>query len=201
MAIEAAYAGLLQVLTWSSFSYLLYGVGLGMFIGAIPGLGGVVGLIILLPFTYEMEPVHAFALLIGLYAVTSTSDTIASVMLGVPGTAASQATILDGFPLAKKGQAQRAFGAAFTVSAIGGLFGAVVLVASLPLALPIIVAFGSPELFMLGILALTMVGALSGNSLTKGLAVACFGLFLSTIGYDDSSYVWSRRPQKLCRIH
>ena len=103
MAIEAAYAGLLQVLTWSSFSYLLYGVSLGMFIGAIPGLGGVVGLIILLPFTYEMEPVHAFALLIGLYAVTSTSDTIASVMLGVPGTAASQATILDGFPLAKKG--------------------------------------------------------------------------------------------------
>ena len=187
MAIEAAYTGLLQVLTWSSFSYLLYGVGLGMFIGAIPGLGGVVGLIILLPFTYEMEPVHAFALLIGLYAVTSTSDTIASVMLGVPGTAASQATILDGFPLAKKGQAQRAFGAAFTVSAIGGLFGAVVLVASLPLALPIIVAFGSPELFMLGILALTMVGALSGKSLTKGLAVACFGLFLSTIGYDDSS--------------
>ena len=108
MTIEAAYAGLLQVLTWSSFSYLLYGVGLGMFIGAIPGLGGVVGLIILLPFTYEMEPVHAFTLLIGLYAVTSTSDTIASVMLGVPGTAASQATILDGFPLARKGQAQRA---------------------------------------------------------------------------------------------
>ena len=71
MAIEAAYAGLLQVLTWSSFSYLLYGVGLGMFIGAIPGLGGVVGLIILLPFTYEMEPVHAFALLIGLYAVSA----------------------------------------------------------------------------------------------------------------------------------
>ena len=80
--------------------------------GAVPGLGGVLGMILLLPFTFDMEPVHAFALLLGLFAVTSTSDTIASVMLGIPGTAASQATILDGYPLAKKGQAARAFGAA-----------------------------------------------------------------------------------------
>ncbi len=189
MAMDSAYAGLIQVLSWPSFSYMLVGVFLGMLIGAIPGLGGVIGLIILLPFTYDMEPVHAFALLIGLYAVTSTSDTISSVMLGVPGTAASQATILDGFPLAKKGQAARAFGAAFTVSALGGLFGAVILAASFPLALPIIVSFGSPELFMLGILGLTMVGGLSGGSLNKGVAAACLGLLLSTIGYEDSSAI------------
>ena len=84
MAMDSAYAGLVQVLSWPSFSYMLIGVFLGMLIGAIPGLGGVIGLIILLPFTYDMEPVHAFALLIGLYAVTSTSDTIASVCWGFP---------------------------------------------------------------------------------------------------------------------
>ena len=81
-------------------------------------------MIIVLPFTFDMDTVSAFALLIALYAVTSTSDTIASVMIGVPGTAASQATILDGYPMAKKGEAARAFGAAFSVSAYGGVLNA-----------------------------------------------------------------------------
>ena len=150
--------------------------------GAVPGLGGVLGMILLLPFTFDMEPVHAFALLLGLFAVTSTSDTIASVMLGIPGTAASQATILDGYPLAKKGQAARAFGAAFTVSAFGGVFGAIVLAISLPIITPIITSFGSPEIFMLAILGLVMVGSLSGGSISKGLLAGLLGLLISTIG-------------------
>jgi TctA family transporter len=107
-------------------------------------------------------------------------------MLGIPGTAASQATILDGFPLAQKGQAARAFGAAFTVSAFGGVFGALILAISLPLILPIILAFNSPELFMLGVLGLAMVGSLSGGSILKGLAVATFGILMSTIGYAET---------------
>ncbi|MBW2716337.1 MAG: tripartite tricarboxylate transporter permease, partial [Deltaproteobacteria bacterium] len=94
-------------------------------------LGGVMGLVLLLPFTYGMDSVPAFALLLGMFAVTSTSDTVTSVMLGIPGTAASQATILDGYPLAQKGQAGRAFGAAFTVSAMGGVLGAVLLALSI----------------------------------------------------------------------
>jgi TctA family transporter len=141
--------------------------------------------VILLPFTFGMEPVEAFALLLGMYAVTTTSDTIASVMLGIPGTAASQATILDGYPLAMKGEAQRAFGAAFTVSAFGGVFGALLLAASLPIILPIILAFGNPEIFALGILGLSMVGSLSGASVLKGLIVALLGILVSTMGYSD----------------
>ena len=107
-------------------------------------------------------------------------------MLGIPGTAASQATILDGYPLAQKGQASRAFGAAFTVSAFGGVFGALILAVSLPLILPIILSFNSPELFMLGVLGLAMVGSLSGGSIIKGLAVASLGILLSTVGYAES---------------
>ena len=183
---DALVTGLLLVFEWPAIGYLMLGVLIGMWIGAVPGLGGVIGLILLLPFTYTMEPVHAFALLLGMFAVTATSDTIASVMLGIPGTAASQATILDGYPLAQKGQAARAFGAAFTVSAFGGVFGAIVLAVSLPIILPIILAFGSPELFMLGVLGLTMVGALSGGSMIKGLTVALLGILLSTVGYADS---------------
>lgn len=184
--IEALIAGLIQIFQWPAFGYLLIGIVIGIWFGAVPGLGGVTGLVILIPFTFGMEPLPAFALLLGMYAVTSTSDTIASVLLGIPGTAASQATILDGYPMARRGEAGRAFGAAFTVSAFGGVFGALILAASVPLILPIILAFASPELFMLGVLGLSMVGALSGRSILKGLAVAAFGLLLSTIGYAET---------------
>jgi TctA family transporter len=183
---EAFISGLFLIFQWPALGFLLLGVFIGIWFGAVPGLGGVTGLVIIIPFTFDMEPVSSFALLLGMYAVTSTSDTIASVLLGIPGTAASQATIVDGYPMAKKGQAARAFGAAFTVSAFGGVFGALILAASVPLILPIILAFASPELFMLGVLGLSMVGALSGRSIMKGLAVAALGLLISTVGYADA---------------
>jgi TctA family transporter len=187
--LEAFITGLLLVFEWPAIGFLLLGIFTGIWLGAVPGLGGVIGLVILLPFTFGMETVSAFALLLGMYAVTTTSDTIASVMLGIPGTAASQATILDGYPLAQKGEAQRAFGAAFTVSAFGGVFGALILAASLPLVLPIILAFGNPEVFALGILGLSMVGSLSGSSISKGLIVALAGLLLSSVGYAEAESV------------
>jgi TctA family transporter len=183
---DAIISGLGLVFQWPAIGFLFFGVLIGIWLGAVPGLGGVIGLVLLLPFTYGMDPISAFALLLGMYAVTSTSDTIASVMLGIPGTAASQATVLDGYPLAKKGHAARAFGAAFSVSAFGGLFGALILAVSLPLALPIIQNFASPEIFMLGVLGLTMVGSLSGGSILKGLTVALLGLLMSTIGYSEA---------------
>ena len=182
-------AGLALVLSWPTFGYLLLGVFIGMWIGAVPGLGGVVGLVLLLPFTFSMDPVPAFALLMGLYAVTSTSDTISAILLGIPGSVASQATILDGYPLAKKGHAGRAFGAAYTVSAFGGVFGALLMAASLPFILPVIFAFGIPEFLMLGLLGLTMVGALSGGAVSKGLIVGLLGLLLTTIGYAEATGV------------
>ncbi len=187
--IDGMLAGLSLVLSWPTFGYLLLGVFIGLWVGAVPGLGGVVGLVLLLPFTFSMEPVPAFALLMGLYAVTSTSDTISAILLGIPGSVASQATILDGYPLAKKGQAARAFGAAYTVSAIGGVFGAVLMAVSLPFILPVIFAFGIPEFLLLGLLGLTMVGVLSGDHIAKGLTVALFGLLLTTVGYAEATGV------------
>ena len=183
--IEAMLIGLELMLSWPTLGYLMLGVFLGMWIGAVPGLGGAVGLALMLPFTFGMETVPAFALLLGMYAVTSTSDSVSSIMLGIPGTVASQATILDGYPLAKKGQAARAFGATYTVSAFGGVLGALLLAVSLPIILPVIFAFGVPEFFMLAVLGLTMVGALSGRSLLKGIVVALIGLLITTIGYAE----------------
>ena len=124
---DAFIEGLQLVLRWPSAGFLVLGTLMGILLGAIPGLGGVIGLVAMLPFTLSMDPVSAFALLLSFYAVTGQGDTITAIMLGVPGTVAGQATMLDGYPLAKQGQAARAFGAAFTVSAVGGVIGAVVL--------------------------------------------------------------------------
>jgi TctA family transporter len=183
---DAFIEGLVLVFQWPAIGYVLIGTLLGIWLGAVPGLGGIIGIVILLPFTFSMEPVSAFALLLGLYAVTGQGDTITAIMMGVPGTVAGQATMLDGYPLAKKGQASRAFGAAFLVSALGGIVGALLLAASLPIIQPIVLEFGAPEIFMLGVMGMVMVGTLSGRSLLKGLAAAMLGLLLSTVGYAET---------------
>ncbi len=182
---DAVFNGLLLVVAWPAAGYLLLGVCIGMFFGAVPGLSGLVGMAILLPFTFGLSPGSAFAFLLGMYAVTTTADTLSSVLLGVPGTAASQATILDGYPLAQKGEAARALGAAYTVSMIGGVLGAIFLAASIPIVKPLILSFAEAEFFALALLGLTMVGSLSGNSILKGLASACLGLLLSMIGFAE----------------
>jgi putative tricarboxylic transport membrane protein len=161
---------------------LMAGVLLGLCVGILPGLGGIVGMSILLPVIYGMDPHVAFALLIGMVAVIPTSDTFPSVMMGIPGSSASQATIMDGYPLAKKGQAARALSAAFTASLIGGLFGAIVLPLTIPVARPVVLAFGSPELFMLALLGMSMVGVLSGDQPIKGVLAAGLGLMIGAIG-------------------
>jgi len=150
------------------FAFLMLGVLLGLMIGVFPGLGGIAGLSLLLPFIYGMDEVSALATLIGLVAVIPTSATFASVLMGIPGSSSSQASVLDGFALAKKGQASRALGAAFSSSLFGGLYGAIVLTFFVQIARAVILIFGSAELFMVAIFGLSMVSSLSGNSLFKG---------------------------------
>ena len=170
------------ILTLHHLTYMLGGVMLGLAIGIFPGLGGIAGLSLLLPFLYGMDPVSALAMLIGLVAVIPTSDTFTSVLMGIPGSSGSQATVLDGFPMAKNGHAARALSAAFTASLFGGLFGAVVLTGFVLIARPVILAFGSGELFMLTLLGLTMVGSLAGKSLVKGLSACGLGILLGSVG-------------------
>ncbi len=178
------------IFSGAHFLYLLLGVVMGIFIGILPGLGGIVGFSILMPFIYGMDPVSALAMLIGLIAVIPTSDTFTSVLMGIPGSSASQATVLDGFSLAKQGQAARALSAAFSASLFGGLFGALVLTLIVVIAKPIILFFGSSELFMLGILGISMVGVLSGDSFVKGFLACGVGLLLGTMGSAPATGEW-----------
>ena len=163
-------------------AYLVGGVVLGMAVGIFPGLGGIAGLSLVLPFIYGMDPVSGLAMMVGLIAVIPTSDTFSSVLLGIPGSAASQATVLDGFPLARKGQAARALSAAFVASLFGGLFGAMVLSMFVLVARPIVLAFGLPEMLMMTALGLSMVAVLAGRVPLKGLASAALGILVGTIG-------------------
>lgn len=180
--MDVLFQSLVGLLEPSHLIMLLSGVLLGLSIGILPGLGGIVGMTILLPVIYGMETHSAFALLIGMVAVIPTSDTFPSVMMGIPGSSASQATIMDGYPLARKGEAARALGAAFTSSLFGGLFGALVLMLIIPVARPVVLAFGSPELFMLALLGMSMVGVLSGDRPVRGILAAGIGLTLGALG-------------------
>jgi len=185
-------------------SFLALGVLFGLVLGVIPGLGGLVGLSLLLPFTFHMDPFTALAFMMGLSAVVVTSDTIPAVLFGVPGTVGSAATILDGYPMAKRGESGRAFGAAFTASVIGGVYGAILLALMVPVIRPIILQIGSPELFAICIFGLSLVAVLSGGTPLKGLAAACIGLMVATAGDDpqtgtlrwtfDSLYLWDGLP-------
>lgn len=169
---------------------MVIGVLLGLVVGVIPGLGGIVGLSLLIPFLYGLDAVSALAMLVGLLAVIPTSDTFTSVLMGIPGSTASQATVVDGFPLAKQGEAARALGAAFSASLFGGLFGAVILTFFVLIAKPIILFFTSAELFMLAVLGVSMVGVLSGNSLWKGVASCGLGMVIGSIGGAPATGEW-----------
>lgn len=161
---------------------LVGGVFLGLSVGILPGLGGSAGLALLLPFLYGMDPSVALAMMIGLQSVTATSDTFPSVLMGIPGTASSQATVMDGFPMSKKGEAARALSAAFVSSLFGGLIGALVLSGAVLIAVPLLLAIGFGEQMMLIILSLTMVGMLTGVDPLKGLASCALGLLLANVG-------------------
>ena len=181
-ALPALSEAFSLILTPTAIMYLIGGVLLGLCVGVFPGLGGIAGLSLVLPFVYGMDPIAGLSLMVGLVAVIPTSDTFASVLLGIPGSSASQATVLDGFPLSKNGQAARALAAAFVSSLFGGLVGAIVLTFFILIARPLVLAFGIPELLLLTILGFSMVGVLAGRSLLKGLVAVGLGMVVGAIG-------------------
>ena len=151
---------------------------------ALPGVGSSTLLAMSLPIAMTMQPYEVIALLFGITIISNTANTFPSVLIAVPGGSGSQATIIDGHPMARKGEANRAFGAAYMASLMGGLIGGVVFFLSLPIVSPLVLLLGSPELLMLVLWGLSAVGILSGNAPVKGLMAAAFGLAVSLIGTE-----------------
>lgn len=185
--IQAFIAGFYHVLTWSTFSLMMIGIAVGFVVGILPGLGGPTTLALMLPFIFKMSAVEAFAFLLGMTAVTATTGDITSVLFGVPGEATTASTIVDGHPMAKKGEAGRALGAALMSSLVGAIFGAFALALAIPIVRPLVLLFGSPEFFMLALLGISFVAALSGGAILKGIISGGLGFLLATIGLDPIS--------------
>jgi TctA family transporter len=202
--LTAAGHALLIIMDPHRLLFLFAGVCMGLSLGILPGIGGLAGTALLLPFTYDLDPPTAFALLLGLGASTTTADPISAILFGVPGHAASAATTLDGYPLTQQGFAGRALGASYMSALMGGLFGAALMGVTLPILRPIMLHIGSPELLSLAVFGISMVAVLSGNAPLRGMTAACFGLMLSMIGTDpqtgtprwtlDSLYLYDGLP-------
>ncbi len=166
---------------------MLLGIAIGFAVGILPGLGGPTAMALMLPFVIKMTPVEAFAFLLGMACVVNTTGDITSVLFGIPGEPTTAAAIIDGHPMAKKGQAGRALGAILTAALFGSIFGAFMLALAVPIVRPLVLSFGSPEFFMLALLGITFVASLSGNDIVKGLLAGGLGLFVATVGLDPVS--------------
>src|SRR5438270_9332034 len=202
--LHSAGNALLIILDPIRMLYLFGGVCMGLALGILPGIGGVAGLALLLPFTYNIDAAAAFALLLGMGSTTTTADPISAILFGAPGHAASAATTLDGYPMTRRGEAGRALGASYMSAMMGGLFGAALMAGLLPVVRPLILFVGSPELLSLAVFGISMVAVLSGNTPLRGLTCACFGMMLAMIGSDPQTgtlrwtmgqlYLWEGLP-------
>src|SRR5580693_4745681 len=202
--IASAVHALHLLLEPTRLMLLFLGVIIGLAIGVLPGLSGIVGLAMLIPFTYKLDEYTAFALLLGMAAVITSSDFITAVLFGVPGHVGAAATVIDGHAMAKKGEAGRAFGAGFAASLAGGVVGAIVLAVSIPILRPLLLAIGSPELLAFTLFGMSMVATLSGRAPLKGLTAAGLGLMISMVGSRAQSgtlrwtfgwlYLWDGVP-------
>ena len=181
--------GLSGILQPKPLLLMVGGMAISSLFAAVPGVGSLLFLSMVVPYAMTLTPYECIALVLGIATVSNTANTFSSVLIAVPGSTGSQATIIDGYPMAQKGEARRAFGAAYTASACGALFGALVFVLSLPVVRPMVLAVGSPELMMLVLWGLCAVALLGGNAPLKGLLGAVIGLSIALIGTDERTAI------------
>jgi len=182
---DLLYGGIALALSFKSVLLVLIGTVLGVIIGAIPGLGPLMGIILLLPVVISLTPVEGVGLLMAIFVGGSCGGAISAILLGIPGTPLAAATLLDGHPMAKKGKHSEAIGLAFTSSALGGLIAGVFLIFFTPMIAHFANKFAPPEYAALAILGLVSIAVVSKESTLKGIVAGLLGLLLATIGTDD----------------
>src|SRR5579859_3951036 len=161
------------------------GTIIGLISGTLPGVA-LPGLVVLLSVASTMPVPVAIGLAMGMAAPVHSSDSLPAIMLGVPGTVAAQATIMDGYPLARKGKAGLALSAAYFSSLIGALTGIVILVAIMPVAKLVVNVFAAPEFLVMGLMGVAVVAVVSSGAMFKGLVAGAVGLGIAAIGIDPN---------------
>lgn len=168
---------------------IAFGTVCGVISGAIPGFTVTMGVVLAFPFTFAMDPTSGLALMISILVGGYSGGLISGVMLGIPGTPSSIATVFDGHPMAKSGEPGRALGIGIAASFVGNFLSVIVLVAIAPLIARFSLNFGPWEITALVIFAITLVGSLSSGAILKGCITGAFGLLVATTGISPSSEV------------
>ncbi|MBW1962155.1 MAG: tripartite tricarboxylate transporter permease [Deltaproteobacteria bacterium] len=182
--IEQIITGLQLMLTPYNVMFACFGIAVGIIIGAIPGLTVTMALALVIPFTFTMDPIPSIAMLLGIYKGGVYGGSISAILINTPGTPAASATVLDGYPMARKGQGMKGLKIALYSSVIADTSSDVVLILVAPLLAAVALEFGPPEIFTLVLFSLTIIAYVSGKSVLKGLIAASMGLLSATIGID-----------------
>lgn len=182
--MDSIAAGLSLVGNFEAFLSLLIGICVGVIGGAIPGLSATMAVALTLPFTFAMAPINGILLLLGVYKGGIFGGSIPAILIKTPGTPASSATILDGYPMAEKGEAGRALGMALWASCTADVVSNLALILFAGWLASFALSFGPPEFFALILFSLTIIAGVSGESLLRGALSAILGLLLATIGLD-----------------
>lgn len=182
--LETLQTALAIFATWENVAAIATGVVVGTFVGAVPGMTTAMAVALTLPFTFTMPPVTGILLLLGVYKGGIYGGSITAILINAPGTPAASCTVLDGYPLAKKGEARRALDIALYASVVADFISNLSLILFAGVLASLALAFGSPEQFTLIMFSLTIIAGVSGDQLLKGLGSACLGLLLATIGLD-----------------
>jgi putative tricarboxylic transport membrane protein len=184
MTIDHFLAAAAFALTPLTLLAIVLGALVGLFVGAIPGLSVTMAMALLAPATFSVPPIIGIPFLISLYKAGTFGGSVASILIGTPGTASNAATVIDGYRLAQRGWPGRAIIGALSASVCGDVVGSIALIFGAPLIALIAIKFGSAEFFSLVVFSMTMVCFVSSGSLVRGLLAAALGLVLAVVGLD-----------------
>lgn len=185
--MELVISALSQLLTIENFVFINIGTFIGIIFGAIPGMSGNLGITVFLPFTFSMGTVPALLMLCGIFFGSNFGGSISAILINTPGTNGACATLLDGYPLAKKGHPLKALDMALIASTFGGLVSALCLLFFSPQISKVAMSFGAPEYFALALFGLSIIASVSGKSIMKGLISGSVGMLVATVGIDSVS--------------
>jgi len=184
MDFELFSTAFLGVLEWNTLLMIFLGVTGGIIIGSLPGLTATMGVALLVPFTFGLPFNQSIGMLLGIFSGSIYGGSISAILISTPGTPAAAATLLDGYPLTKKGEAGRALSMSVFASFIGGFAGALIMTFLSPQISKFALEFSAAEYFGLAIFGLSIIVSVSGKSILKGVMAGFLGLLISTIGMD-----------------
>lgn len=187
--MDVIVSALGYLFTVESLVFVVIGVFIGILFGAIPGMSANLGVTVFLPFTFTLGTVPALLMLCGIFFGANFGGSISAILINTPGTNGACATLLDGYPLARKGHPLKALDMALVASTFGGLVSALALLFFSPQISKVAMKFGAPEYFALALFGLSIIASVSGKSILKGLVSGALGMLLASVGIDGVSGV------------